>query len=100
MLFHSAAVLVLFLHNQLEFSENTSTAIYHGFIVLCYLLPLLGAVISDSCLGKYKLVLLFAPYVGGGRTFVIRVRIFRNMVNVKSSAVHAQLLHVNVKILL
>ena len=47
------AVLVLFLYNQLKFSEDTSTAIYHGFIVLCYLLPLFGALISDSCLGKY-----------------------------------------------
>ena len=50
------AVLVLFLHNQLNFNENTSTALYHGFIVLCYLLPLFGAFISDSCLGKYKYV--------------------------------------------
>ena len=47
------AVLVLFLHDQLLFNENSSTAIYHAFAMLCYLLPLLGAIISDSCLGKY-----------------------------------------------
>ena len=52
-IFSCVAVLVLFLLNQLDFGENTSTAIYHGFIVLCYLLPLFGAFISDSCLGKY-----------------------------------------------
>jgi len=47
------AVLVLFFTNQLSFGENTATAIYHAFIVLCYLLPLLGAMVSDSFLGKY-----------------------------------------------
>ena len=47
------AVLVLFLNTQLNFTEDSSTAIYHAFIMLCYILPLLGAVISDSCLGKY-----------------------------------------------
>ena len=47
------AVLVLFLHTQLKFDENSSTAMYHGFTMLCYLFPLLGAIISDSCLGKY-----------------------------------------------
>ncbi len=47
------AVLVLFLFTQLKFTEDSSTAIYHAFIMLCYLLPLLGALISDSCLGKY-----------------------------------------------
>ena len=48
-----AAVLVLFLHNQLDFSEDSATALYHASIMLCYLLPLFGAIISDSCLGKY-----------------------------------------------
>ena len=47
------AVLVLFLNQQLLFTEDSATAIYHAFIMLCYLLPILGAIISDSCLGKY-----------------------------------------------
>ncbi len=50
------AVLVLFLFKQLGFTEDSSTAIYHAFIMLCYLLPLLGALIADSCLGKYMYV--------------------------------------------
>ena len=49
----SSAVLTLFLINFLGFGDDTATAIYHSFIVLCYMLPLLGAIISDSCLGKY-----------------------------------------------
>uniref|UniRef100_A0A1X7UEU9 Uncharacterized protein n=1 Tax=Amphimedon queenslandica TaxID=400682 RepID=A0A1X7UEU9_AMPQE len=51
------AVLVLFLTMFLDFGENSATAIYHSFIVLCYLLPLVGAIISDSCLGKYGTIL-------------------------------------------
>ncbi|XP_019854584.1 PREDICTED: solute carrier family 15 member 2 isoform X2 [Amphimedon queenslandica] len=53
----SLAVLVLFLTMFLDFDENSTTAIYHSFIVLCYLLPLVGAIISDSCLGKYGTIL-------------------------------------------
>jgi dipeptide/tripeptide permease len=51
------AVLVLFLTNQLDFGDDSATALYHAFIMLCYLLPLLGAIISDSCLGKYGTIL-------------------------------------------
>ena len=47
------AVLILFLRDQLLFSENRSTAIFHTFAMLCYFFSFLGAIISDSCLGKY-----------------------------------------------
>ena len=47
------AVLVLFLTHQLDFNDDSATGLYHAFIMLCYLLPLMGAIISDSCLGKY-----------------------------------------------
>ena len=52
----TAAILVLYLTYYLGFNENTSTALYHTFIVLCYATPLLGAIIADSLLGKFKLV--------------------------------------------
>ena len=47
------AVLTLFLKNFLKFEDDTATAVYHAFIVMCYLTPVAGAIISDSCLGKY-----------------------------------------------
>ena len=53
------AVLVLYLTFYLHFDEDTSTSLYHSFIVLCYATPLLGAIIADSLLGKFKSVL---PY--------------------------------------
>ena len=50
------AVLVLYLTFYLHFDEDTSTSFYHSFIVLCYATPLLGAIIADSLLGKFKSV--------------------------------------------
>ncbi|GAB5566439.1 solute carrier family 15 member 1 [Prionailurus iriomotensis] len=36
--------------------DNLSTAIYHTFVALCYLTPILGALIADSWLGKFKTI--------------------------------------------
>lgn len=47
------AVLTLYLVRFLSYEEDTATALYHTFIVLCYLSPILGAIIADSCLGKF-----------------------------------------------
>lgn len=58
---HSAAVLVLYLNYFLTFDEDFATTIYHAFVALCYLTPILGAIIADSWLGKYKWG--FSPYL-------------------------------------
>ena len=47
------AVLTLYLVRFLSYEEDTATALYHTFIVLCYISPILGAIIADSCLGKF-----------------------------------------------
>lgn len=49
-----SAVLVLYLSSALNFSNDDSTLIYHSFISLSYLMPLFGAILSDSYWGKYK----------------------------------------------
>ncbi|XP_048388619.2 solute carrier family 15 member 1-like [Stegostoma tigrinum] len=51
------AVLVLYLRYFLRWSEDFSTAIYHAFVALCYLTPILGAIIADSWLGKFKTII-------------------------------------------
>ena len=48
------AVLILYLTNWLGFSEDVGTAIFHSFVMLCYLSPLIGAVLADGYLGRYK----------------------------------------------
>ncbi|NXW60615.1 S15A1 protein, partial [Eurystomus gularis] len=47
------AVLVLYFKYFLQWDDNLSTAIYHTFVALCYLTPILGAIIADAWLGKF-----------------------------------------------
>ncbi|KAH3753821.1 solute carrier family 15 member 2-like isoform X1 [Dreissena polymorpha] len=51
------AILVLYLTRWLSFEENTATSIYHAFSMLCYFMPLIGAVIADGYVGRYKTIL-------------------------------------------
>ncbi|XP_054829564.1 solute carrier family 15 member 1 [Eublepharis macularius] len=51
------AVLVLYFKYFLHWNDDLSTAIYHTFVALCYLTPILGALIADSFLGKFKTII-------------------------------------------
>lgn len=51
------AILVIYLTQMLKMDDNTATAIYHAFNMLCYFSPLFGAMLADSLLGKYKTIL-------------------------------------------
>jgi len=60
------AILALYLHKYLLFSENSSTMIIHAFIFGAYSCSLLGGYISDSFLGKFKTILYISfIYVAG-----------------------------------
>ncbi|XP_076857890.1 solute carrier family 15 member 2 isoform X2 [Brachyhypopomus gauderio] len=60
------AVLTLYFINYLHWDKNLSTAVYHAFSSLCYFTPLLGALIADSWLGKFKTIIyLSIVYVIG-----------------------------------
>ncbi|KAK2850152.1 hypothetical protein Q7C36_008935 [Tachysurus vachellii] len=60
------AVLTLYFIHYLHWSNNFSTAIYHAFSSLCYFTPILGAIIADSWLGKFKTIIyLSIVYVLG-----------------------------------
>ncbi|XP_071598455.1 solute carrier family 15 member 1 [Heliangelus exortis] len=50
------AVLILYFKYFLNWTDDFSTAIYHTFVALCYLTPILGALIADSWLGKFKTI--------------------------------------------
>lgn len=49
-------ILALYLSDMLKYNEDTATMIYHVFICFVYFFPLLGAIISDSWLGKYRTI--------------------------------------------
>ncbi|KAK2839832.1 hypothetical protein Q5P01_013572 [Channa striata] len=51
------AVLVLYFKYFLRWDEDLATSIYHTFVALCYLTPILGAIVADSWLGKFKTII-------------------------------------------
>lgn len=60
------AVLTLYFLSYLHWDKDLSTAIYHAFSGLCYFTPILGALIADSWLGKYRTIIyLSIVYVIG-----------------------------------
>lgn len=60
------AVLTLYFVSYLHWDTDLSTAIYHAFSSLCYFTPILGALIADSWLGKFKTIIyLSIVYVIG-----------------------------------
>ncbi|XP_029314191.1 LOW QUALITY PROTEIN: solute carrier family 15 member 2 [Cottoperca gobio] len=60
------AVLTLYFLTYLHWDKDLSTAVYHAFSSLCYFTPILGALIADSCLGKFKTIIyLSIVYVIG-----------------------------------
>uniref|UniRef100_A0A3Q4I2K6 Solute carrier family 15 member 1 n=1 Tax=Neolamprologus brichardi TaxID=32507 RepID=A0A3Q4I2K6_NEOBR len=54
------AVLVLYFKYFLRWDEDFATTIYHTFVALCYLTPILGAIVADSWLGKFKTIVYLA----------------------------------------
>uniref|UniRef100_A0A3B4AAR2 Solute carrier family 15 member 1 n=1 Tax=Periophthalmus magnuspinnatus TaxID=409849 RepID=A0A3B4AAR2_9GOBI len=51
------AVLVLYFKYFLNWNDDFATSIYHVFVALCYLTPILGAIVADSWLGKFKTII-------------------------------------------
>lgn len=48
------AILFMYLTRVLKFSNNTGTAVFHSFSMLCYFTPLFGAMLADGWIGKYR----------------------------------------------
>ncbi|XP_050436409.1 peptide transporter family 1-like isoform X2 [Adelges cooleyi] len=63
-------VLVLYLTTILNYSGDSSTVIYHSFIVLTFIMPFFGATLSDSYWGKFKTILRFSIVYIVGNTIL------------------------------
>lgn len=48
------AILILYLTRVLALGDDTATAVFHSFLMLCYFTPLFGAMIADGWVGKYR----------------------------------------------
>ena len=57
------AILILYLTRVLAFGDNTATAVFHSFSMLCYFTPLFGAMMADGWLGKYRWATTSTPKV-------------------------------------
>ncbi|CAG9558631.1 unnamed protein product [Danaus chrysippus] len=53
-------ILSLYLRNILCLHENAATVVYHIFIMMCYTMPLMGAVLADNFIGRYRVILYFS----------------------------------------
>ncbi|XP_076649962.1 peptide transporter family 1 isoform X2 [Halictus rubicundus] len=60
-------VLTLYLVDQLKYGNNTATAIYHGFVMLAYFSPLIGAILADSWLGKFRTIFYLSIIYAAGQ---------------------------------
>ncbi|XP_033245501.1 peptide transporter family 1 isoform X1 [Drosophila miranda] len=63
-------ILVLYLTNKLGYNEETSTVLFHIFTMLVYIFPLIGALIADGWLGKYKTILYLSMVYSVGTLIV------------------------------
>jgi POT family proton-dependent oligopeptide transporter len=60
------SILTIFMVSRLLMPDNQAEATYHLFVSACYLLPVLGAWISDRFWGKYKTIMyLSVVYCAG-----------------------------------
>lgn len=75
------AVLVLYFRSVLGFSDVNSTVSFHLFVSLCYLTPILGAILGDSVLGKYKTILYMSIVYLLGEVILVLSSIFWNYSN-------------------
>ena len=64
------AVLVLYLHNGLQFSESTSVSLFAAVSGLAYFSPLMGALFADSSWGRYLTILRFGAVYSIGLCLV------------------------------
>lgn len=51
------SILIVYMVKNLMLPETSAVSSYHLFTAACYLLPLLGAYLSDRYLGKYKTIM-------------------------------------------
>ena len=66
------SILTIFMVSRLLMPDNQAEATYHLFVSACYLLPVLGAWISDRFWGKYKTIMyLSVVYCAGHAVLAI-----------------------------
>ncbi|XP_047040748.1 peptide transporter family 1 isoform X2 [Helicoverpa zea] len=63
-------ILSLYLRDKLGYSDNGATVIYHVFTMFAYFFPLLGAMIADGWLGRFRTILYLSLVYAAGSTLI------------------------------
>ncbi|XP_060535215.1 peptide transporter family 1-like isoform X2 [Cylas formicarius] len=63
-------ILVLYLTNILLYSDADAKIVYHTFTMFVYFFPVLGAILSDSLLGKFRTILYVSCIYAAGSILV------------------------------
>lgn len=71
-------VLVMYLTGVLKFTDSNSTITFHLFAMLCYVTPILGAILGDSILGKFKTIFYLSIVYFVGEFVLLVSSIFWN----------------------
>lgn len=61
---------MLYLTRKLDYDDDTATVLYHSFTTLVYFMCVIGAIISDSWLGKFRTILYLSLVYVGGSTLI------------------------------
>ncbi|XP_031639199.1 solute carrier family 15 member 2-like, partial [Contarinia nasturtii] len=64
------AILVFYMKYKLDFTESDAAVLFHTFVMLMYLTCILGAVLSDVWLGKFRTILYLSILYAAGSIIV------------------------------
>lgn len=63
-------ILSLYLRDKLGYTTDGATVIYHTFTMFAYFFPLIGAMIADSWLGKFRTILYLSLVYATGSALI------------------------------
>ncbi|XP_072931088.1 peptide transporter family 1-like isoform X2 [Epargyreus clarus] len=63
-------ILSLYLRDKLGYSDNGATVIYHVFTMFAYFFPVLGAMIADGWLGRFRTILYLSLVYATGSVLI------------------------------
>lgn len=61
-----SAILFLFFNQKVGYDEDESTAAYHSYEFLLYVFPIVGAIVADSLLGRYRTMAIMSIVIAIG----------------------------------
>ncbi|KAF8788019.1 Solute carrier family 15 member 2 like protein [Argiope bruennichi] len=76
-------ILTLYLHQELDFNEITTSYIFHTFMLLNYLMPIFGALLADAYLTKFWTMFYLAIIFIIGKTLVFTGSILTNVISMR-----------------